>query len=73
MGVAYRNGLGVEQNFSKAVKWYQLAADQNYAFALVNLGYAYEHGEGVPINIKLADQYYERAADQGVTGTPIHY
>ncbi len=43
----YRNGLGVEQDFKEAFKWFQKAADQGDVNAQYFLGFAYFKGEGV--------------------------
>ncbi len=37
IGAAYGNGYGVQQNFSKALKWYDLAANQGHAGAISNI------------------------------------
>lgn len=34
LGNIYSNGLGVSQDYSEAVKWYRLAAEQNETRAL---------------------------------------
>src|ERR1700682_2785207 len=34
IGAMYADGLGVDQDYAAAAKWYQLAADQNYAPAM---------------------------------------
>lgn len=47
LGVAYYNGEGVEQSYSKAVYWCQKSAEQGNADAQYNLGVAYYNGEGV--------------------------
>ena len=47
LGVAYYNGEGVEQSYSKAVYWCQNSAEQGNADAQYNLGVAYYNGEGV--------------------------
>jgi TPR repeat protein len=44
----YENGLGVNQNYSEAVKWYQIAAGLNSASAQYNLGKMFQKSNGVP-------------------------
>lgn len=39
LGVCYRDGNGVEQSDEKAVKYYQMSADQGYAAGQAALGY----------------------------------
>ena len=43
----YYNGEGVPQDYSTAVKWYSLAAEQGHASAQGNLGVMYAFGQGV--------------------------
>ena len=61
----YRNGWGVSQDYKEAVRWYTMAAEQDYAIAQFNLGAMYENGEGVPQNYKEAVRLYTLAAEQG--------
>jgi len=65
MGYLYENGLGVDQNYGEAAKWYRRAADQGNAFAQGNLGYLYENGLGVPQDYGQAAHWYQLGADQG--------
>ena len=65
LGVCYKNGDGIEKNLTKAVKWYEKAAEQGYASAQCNLGYCYEFGVGVEKNILKAVDLYKKAAEQG--------
>lgn len=48
LGVMYRAGRGVPQDFKAAKKWYQLAAEQGNALAQFNLGWMYASGKSVP-------------------------
>src|SRR5215469_1966219 len=52
-------------NYTNAVKYIKLSADQGYGDAEVALGYFYGHGWGVPRNTVTAVQWYRKAADQG--------
>ena len=38
LGALYYNGLGVEQSYEKAAKYYRLAADQGEVYSQYNLG-----------------------------------
>ena len=67
LGHLYRMGLGVGQDFSKAVEWYRRAAESGLARAQANLGNAYLRGQGVARNYRKAKTWFERAAAQGHT------
>jgi len=65
LGIMYRAGEGIPQDYVEAVKWLRLAADQDHAFAQVALGFLYGTGEGVLENNVVAVTWYRLAADQG--------
>jgi hypothetical protein len=44
----YEDGSGVPRDYTEAVKWYRLAAQQGDPDAQLNLGKMYELGNGVP-------------------------
>lgn len=44
----YDRGLGVDNDYSKALYWFEMAARQSNAPAISNLGFMYENGRGVP-------------------------
>jgi len=57
----------VPQDFTKALKWYQKAAEQGLAFAQYNLGVRYHQGQGgVPQDFTEAVKWYQKAAEQGL-------
>ena len=56
---------GVTQDFSEAVKWYRLAAEQGNSDAQYSLGLCYQGGEGVPQDDSEAAKWFFKAADQG--------
>ena len=64
LGYMYRSGLGVEQNYKEAVKWYQKSADQGNATAQNNLGFMYQYGYGVTQDYKEALKWYLKSANQ---------
>jgi TPR repeat protein len=64
----YREGKGVTQDFSEAVKWFQKAVEQNYAAAQDNLGQMYETGHGVTRDFNEAAKWYRLAAERGYGG-----
>jgi len=47
-----------------ALKYYQIASDENHAWATNNLGLLYREGLGVPQNKDKANEYFQRAAGQ---------
>eukprot|EP00825_Cyclidium_porcatum_P004770 TRINITY_DN1225_c0_g1_i6.p2 TRINITY_DN1225_c0_g1~~TRINITY_DN1225_c0_g1_i6.p2 ORF type:complete len:127 (-),score=25.25 TRINITY_DN1225_c0_g1_i6:201-581(-) len=65
LGDCYENGQGVEKDLIKAVKYYQMSADQGNVKGQNNLGRYYENGQGVEKNYQLAVKYYQMSADQG--------
>jgi TPR repeat protein len=65
LGLCYGAGDGIQQDFCKAVEWYEKAARQGHAYAQTELGYMYEAGEGVGQNYAMAMRLYRLAARQG--------
>jgi TPR repeat protein len=65
IGIMYREGQGVPQDYAEAVKWYRLAADQGDAEAQLNLGTRYAQGQGVPQDYVLAHVWFNLSAAQG--------
>ena len=61
----YYNGVGVDQDYEEAVKWFRKAAKQGNGNAQCNLGDAYVDGEGVDQNHKEAIRWFQEAAKQG--------
>lgn len=65
LGYMYFMGVGVPQNKSTAVRWYQRAADQGDPTAKYNLGYLYLYGNGVAENRSKSIKLFRDAAAQG--------
>jgi TPR repeat protein len=65
LGWCYDDGIGVPQDYAKAVKWYQKAAEQGNAEAQYQLGLFYGCGQGVSQDHAEAAKWYRRAAEQG--------
>lgn len=66
MANAYDDGLGVAQDFDKALHWWQAAADQGMAKAIYNLGVFHAQGRpGHPVDFGKAAGYYDRAIELG--------
>ena len=53
------------KNYTKAVKYYQMAVDQGNAAAQFALGTMYDRGEGVKQDHMKAQKLYKMARDQG--------
>lgn len=58
----FADGMGVKQDFKKALKWYQRSASRGFALSQYRLGTLYERGLGVTKDIQRARTWYERAA-----------
>ncbi len=61
----YRKGIGVNQDYKTAVKWFTLAAEQGNALAQYNLGQLYYLGKGVPENLVCAHMWANQASSNG--------
>ena len=57
----YEKGQGVKKSSTAAIRFWQKAADKNYAPAQISLGRSYEFGEGVPISASTAVEWYYKA------------
>jgi TPR repeat protein len=66
LGAVYTSGEGVPRNYAEALKWYRLAADQNFAEAQFNLGLMYAQGGVVPPDNVLAHMWLNLSAAQGL-------
>jgi len=65
LGTIFQSGKGVgKENHKEALRWYQLAANQNHKDALYELGKMYAAGNGVNQNKRLALENYKNAASQ---------
>ncbi|SDI03215.1 tetratricopeptide repeat protein [Propionivibrio dicarboxylicus] len=65
LGLMYANGVGVEQDFSKALFWYHKAADRGNPAAEYILAGKYASGQGVEQDLKQALTWYLRASSRG--------
>ena len=65
LGVQYDFGRDVQQSYSEAAKWYQMAAEHGDAIAQNNLGSFYQYGLGVATNYSQAFALYKQSATQG--------
>ena len=69
LGWMHHKGLGVGQNYKTAIKWYEMAANQDNEDAQHTLGNLYRNGEGkkdaVTKDLNKAMYYYKKASDNG--------
>ena len=65
IGHMYRRGLGVPQDFGKAMTWYKRAATIGFDRAQANVAGMYLAGEGVKQDYAQAANWFARAAQQG--------
>ena len=72
VGLMYYHGQGVPQDFVKAVKWYQLAAEQEFIEAQNHLGTMYFNGRGIPQDYLKAVKWYRLAAEQGNSNAQLN-
>lgn len=62
LGIMYYTGRGVEQNYRKAVEYYEKAADKLSSYGLCNLGYCYYYGRDVAIDYEKAYTCFSQAS-----------
>lgn len=72
-GIIYYKGVGVEKDYAKALKWFELAAEKNYASAERILGWMYCNGEGVEKNEEKAAELFVRAVEHGYEDAATRY
>jgi len=72
LGILYRDGQGVPQNYAEAVKWFRKGAEKNHAGAQFNLGGMYFNGWGVPQDYTMVVKWYSRAALQAYPKAQNH-
>lgn len=60
---AYRYGLGKEENFAKALDYYQQAAGNGVIMSMVDLGQLYYDGDIVKQDYSIANYWFEKAAN----------
>lgn len=65
IGSLYYSGRGVEQDYAKALEWYEKAANLGNRTAMTTSGYMYYAGEGVKKNYNKALEWYDKAANSG--------
>ena len=64
LGVTYRGGHGVIQDFMQAAYWFRRAAEQGFMVGQYMLGKAYLNGHGVTMSKVQAHMWFHLAAAQ---------
>ena len=62
LGLQYRNGMDVPQDYAEAARWLRRAADQNHAAGQFWLGRLYRDGYGVPQDLVSAHMWLNLAS-----------
>jgi len=65
LGHLYLNGLGVTQDYEKAMNLFQRSANQGYMKAQYNLGVMYMNGIGIQNDLTKAFDLFKLSAEQG--------
>lgn len=65
MGYSHYTAKGVDTNYAEAIKWFNMAAQNNYADAYTYLGKCFVLGKGVKIDLYKAAAYFQKAAEMG--------
>lgn len=66
VGVSYRDGIGTEQNYNEAFKWFKKATEEGEEPSKRHFSAAaelYKDGKGVETNYLKAVEYYKKAVD----------
>ncbi|OHT15497.1 hypothetical protein TRFO_02806 [Tritrichomonas foetus] len=63
LGVMYHNGWVYDRDYTKALYWFELAAEQNHRAAIYDIANMYYRSRGVPRDLRKAFDYFKRAAD----------
>jgi len=72
LGVMYRNGHGVPEDYVAAAKWCKKAAEQGHAPAQSRLGFMYKRGHGVPQDYAESAKWLGKAAEQEYAPAMYH-
>ncbi len=66
LGAQYYDGSrGFDQDFSKSLNYYKMAADNGSRSAQQNLGYCYYYGRSIPVDYEMAYHYFSLGAFAG--------
>lgn len=70
LGNAFFQGIGVEEDESKALEWYVAAAKQNFSLAAYSAGRMLEYGFGADKDDAAAARWYQKAAADSFEHSP---
>ena len=62
--ILYERGEEIEQNYSKAIEYYEKTAQLGFSMSFSYLGILYEEWNGVEQNYAKSIEYYEKASLQ---------
>ncbi len=65
LGIMYKKGQGVPQDYAEAIRWYRKAAEQGHAGAQTALGIMHKNGVGVPQDYAEALRWFEKGTVGG--------
>jgi len=65
LGYKYYYGVGLSQDYAKAIYWYRASASHGYPVAFYNLGICYQQGTGVNKSYFEAFKWFLLAAEKG--------
>ncbi|MGZ4951142.1 MAG: tetratricopeptide repeat protein [Halobacteriota archaeon] len=65
LGYRFEKGRGFDQDYGKAMEFYELASAEGNGMAMNNIGWLYLNGLGVRRNLKAAVEWFEKAAQDG--------
>jgi len=66
LGISYYQGYGVEQNYQRAVEYFELLAAEQNPFGAYMLGFCYLNGYGVERNVEQGETLIQSAEVQGL-------
>lgn len=69
LGYCYNRGLGVMQNYQKAIEIYNKGVEANYAVATYHLGFMHLRGEDFPVDFDLALSLFRKSLAMGYRGS----
>lgn len=71
LAIAYCEGHGIKQDYTKALECYRKAAELGYEVAQCDLAYMYRMGYGTPKDIREAVYWYTKSAEQGFSDAQL--
>ena len=71
LGRCYKQGIGTEEDWDKALEWFGKGAEKNESRCLTELGLAYENGNGVEENPQKGCGIYDTGSGTGLWLRPV--